>query len=208
MNTLKLKAAEKYFFTRYPEGFSSPEMIEISKKHKPEKMHSMARELFSKDAFSDTEKTIENMIKIISRSSMVSVFEKPKFRDYARSLDSGEKEILVRGLEDFLYKDQETGFSAMVDILLPGKIAKWPVITVIAEYFNPQVEIFVKPTTAKNILSFFEIDYPVYKPRPSFNFYKEYRNVINSMKKEVSAALSPSNAAFCGFLMMSMDPEK
>ncbi len=80
---------------------------------------------------------------------MVSVFEKPKFRDYARSLGRGEKEILIRGLEDFLYKDQESGFSAMVDILSPGKIAKWPVLTVIPEYFNPQVEIFVKPTTVK-----------------------------------------------------------
>ena len=39
-------------------------------------MHSMAQELFSREAFSDTEAIIENMIKIISRSSMVSVFEK------------------------------------------------------------------------------------------------------------------------------------
>ena len=54
--------------------------------------------------------------------------KKPKFRDYAGSLEKGEKEILVRGLEDFLYNDQESGFSAMVDILGPGKIAKWPVI--------------------------------------------------------------------------------
>ena len=207
MNLEKLRLTEKYFFTKYPDGFNSPEMIEIAKKHKPDKMHSMARDLFNKDNFSNTEMIIESMIKIISRSSMVSVFEKPKFRDYARSLSRGEKKILSRGLEDFLYNDQETGFSAMTDILTPGKIAKWPVITVIPEYFHPQIEIFVKPTTVKNILSFFEIDDPVYKPKPSFDFYSKYRDIINSMKKEVSESLSPSNAAFCGFLMMCMDLE-
>ena len=207
MNLERLKLTEKLFFEKYPEGFNSPEMIEIIKKHKPDKMHSMAQELFNKECFSNTEQIIENMIKIITRSSMVSIFEKPKFRDYARSLSRGEKEILSRGLEDFLYNDQESGFSAMTDILTLGKIAKWPVLTVIPEYFNPQKEIFVKPTTVKNILSFFEIEDPVYKPKPSFEFYRKYRDIINSMKKEVSESLCPSNAAFCGFLMLSMDPE-
>ena len=129
-------------------------MKEIARKHKPEKMHRMARELFSREVFSDTQQITENMIKTVTRSSMVSVFEKPRFRDYVRSLDKGEKLILAKGLEDFLYNDQEAGFSAMVDILTPGKIAKWPVITVIPEYFNPGWEIFVKPTTAKGVLSF------------------------------------------------------
>lgn len=205
MNIDKLKSAEKYFFSKYPEGFSSPEMIELGKKHKSEKMHLTALDFFKHENFSDTELITENMIKIISRSSMVSVFEKPKFRDYARSLSGGEKKILVKGLEDFLYGDQESGFSAVTDILTPGKIAKWPVITVIPEYFNPQWEIFVKPTTAKGILAVFEIDDPVYNARPSFDFYSKYRDLINRMKREVSPSLSPSNAAFCGFLMMTMD---
>ena len=205
MNLERLRLTEKIFFEKYPEGFNSPEMVEIFKKHKPDKMHSMALELFNKEQFSSTEQIIENMIKIITRSSMVSIFEKPKFRDYARSLNRGEKEILARGLEDFLYNDQETGFSAMTDILTLGKIAKWPVLTVIPEYFNPHTEIFVKPTTVKNILSFFEIEDPVYRPKPSFEFYRKYRDIMNRMKKEVSKSLSPSNAAFCGFLMMSLD---
>lgn len=157
MNIERLKLTEKLFMEKYPEGFQSAEMQELAKKHKSEKMHSLALELFSRDKFSDTEQIIESMIKIISRSSMVSVFEKPKFRDYARSLSRGEKEILSRGLEDFLYNDQESGFSAMVDILTPGKIAKWPVITVIPEYHNPGWEIFIKPTTSKNILSFLKL---------------------------------------------------
>ena len=208
MNIERLKLAEQMFFKKYPEGFNAPEMLEIAKKHKPEKMHSMAREFFSRENFSNPENIVENMIKIITRSSMVSVFEKPKFRDYARSLEKGEKLVLAKGLEDFLYNNQEAGFSAIVDILTPGKIAKWPVITVIPEYFNPQWEIFVKPTTAKNVLSFFEIDDPVYRPKPTFDFYTRYRDIINSMKKEVSESLSPSNAAFCGFLMMIMNPEQ
>ena len=39
-------------------------------------------------------------------------------------------------------------------------------------------------------------------------FYRKYRDVINSMKKNVSDTLSPSNAAFCGFLMMCMETDR
>jgi hypothetical protein len=45
----------------------------------------------------------------------------------------------------------------------------------------------------------------VYKPKPTYDFYRKYRDIINNMKKEVSEQLSPDNAAFSGFLMMSMD---
>lgn len=53
MNTVKLKEAEKRFFSRYPGGFDHPVLKEIVKKHKPDKMHAMALESFAKSRFED-----------------------------------------------------------------------------------------------------------------------------------------------------------
>ena len=38
MNIQKLKQLEHEFLARYPEGFASPEMKEVVKRHKPDKM--------------------------------------------------------------------------------------------------------------------------------------------------------------------------
>jgi hypothetical protein len=54
------------------------------------------------------------------------------------------------------------------------------------------------------VVKFFELPDLIYKPRPSYDFYKVYRETINSMKKQVDKDFSPYNAAFSGFLMMSM----
>jgi len=59
---------------------------------------------------------------------------------------------------------------------------------------------------ARGILRFFEIDDPVYSPTPSWDFYRKYRKLMNDAKKEVDRSLSPSNAAFSGFLMMTVLP--
>jgi hypothetical protein len=42
-----------------------------------------------------------------------------------------------------------------------------------------------------------------YRPRPSWSFYERYRSAISDMKAHVDPSLSPNNAAFTGFLMMS-----
>ena len=61
----------------------------------------------------------------------------------------------------------------------------------------------MKPTTTKNVIRQFELDDLVYKPRPSWDFYARYRDAIETMKGAVSPTLSPNNAAFTGFLMMT-----
>jgi hypothetical protein len=43
-----------------------------------------------------------------------------------------------------------------------------------------------------------------YKPLPTWAFYLGYRDLINTAKQQVDSSLSPSNAAFSGFLMMAM----
>lgn len=203
MNREKLKEAEKQFLERYPGGFEHPEMVMISKKHKPQKMKDLTRESFAREIFNDPEAVIENMIKVVTRSSMVSVFEKPKFRDYARMISIDEKALLSKGLYEVLYGDQRSGFEMMLEILAMGKLAKWTLMTIIPVYFRPHEEVYVKPTTARSVIKHFEIEDLKYNARPTWDFYARYRELIGEMKKEVSDKLSPDNAAFTGFLMLS-----
>lgn len=200
-----LKACEIEFFTLYPGGFDHPDMEVIKKKHKSGKMHEMAQEMFGKDKFGFTEQIIEDMIKIISRASMVSLFEKPKFRDFARSLSSGEKDVLAGGLFEILHGDMSKGYEMMLDILTRGKLAKWSLMTIIPYYYHPMEEVFCKPTTVKGIIKVFELEGLVYKPRPSYSFYIEYKKQFLEMKELSHQALKPDNAAFSGFLMMMME---
>jgi len=204
MNIQKLKQLEHDFLARYPEGFNSPEMKEIVKRHKPDKMYQLAQEGFEDYKFDNPEFIIEKMIEIVSKSSMVSLFEKPKFRDYVKAMEYHEKEALTDALRQFLHGNEEAGFETMVEILGRVKLAKWTLVTVFGTYYRPQEEIFVKPTTTKNIITFLELNDLIYKPRPCYAFYERYRNYILEMKKQVHPSLAPSNAAFTGFLMISL----
>lgn len=205
MNLKKLKQAEEAFFNRYPGGFENPEMMEIGKKHKMDKMIAFAQEGFVRRNFKLPDLIVDNMIKVVSRSSMVSLFEKPKFRDYANSLPPKSKQLLASGLEEILHGKEQQGFEALVDVLKNGKLAKWSLMTICQTYFRPEFDVFIKPTTAKGVIEYFELKNLQYKPTPSWSFYDGYRSVINEMKSKVDSSLSPSNAAFSGFLMVSME---
>jgi hypothetical protein len=206
MNLTKLKRAEETFFELYPGGFNNPDMLAMAKKHKMDKMVQFAQDSFSKKSFKKASKTIvENMIKIVSRSSMVSMFEKPKFKDFANSLKPKDIKLLANGLEKQLYGNEQEGFETVLAILKHGKIAKWPLMTICQIYFRPQFDVFVKPTTAKGVIQYFELESLQYKPAPTWAFYEAYRTAINEMKAEVDSSLSPDNAAFSGFLMVTME---
>jgi hypothetical protein len=205
MNDKRLKQAEHAFFSMYPEGFQSPEMIEMGKKHKMDRHITFAQESFSPSALKNVEEATENMIKLVSRSSMVSLFEKPKFRDAVRSMNTEQKTNLVYSLNELLHGDEEKGFNQMLDILTGFKLAKWTLMTVFRCYYYPQTDLLYKPTTVKNILNFAEIDDLVYRPRPSYEFFYKYRKAINYMKQRVDPSLSTTNAKFSGFLMITMD---
>lgn len=204
MNFKKLKEVEKAFLKKYPGGFEHPAMVEIGKKHKKDIMEKMALDLFAVSKFKNPLEITSSMVKIVSQSSMVSIFEKPKFRDMVNSLTTVEKEVLAKSLKQLLHGNEQKGFEALLNELSKRKMAKWTLMTIIQNYYRPNHDVFIKPTTAKNIILNLEIDL-VYNPKPSWGFYESYRNIINKMKKEVSKSLSTSNAAFCGFLMMSFD---
>ncbi|HPW40124.1 MAG TPA: hypothetical protein PLW98_01255 [Bacillota bacterium] len=85
------------------------------------------------------------------------------------------------------------------------KLAKWTLLTACPVYYRPGVEVFIKPTTVKGVIEYFELEGLKYSPKPTFEFYKAYRKRINQIKKEVDASLQVDNGAFCGFLMMSLE---
>lgn len=204
MNIVKLQLAEKRFLNLYPEGFNDPEMVEIGKKHKMHLRVEFCQTNFAVEKFNKPREIVENMVKAINRSSMVSLFEKPKFRDYVKTFDEMNTIALSESLKELLHGDQQAGFEQMVEILAEAKLAKWTLITIIPTYFNPTFEVFVKPTTVKNIIKNIKLDDIQYKPAPTYEFYAKYRDYINEMKKHVDESLSISNAQYSGFLMMSL----
>lgn len=211
LDQTKLDQAQLQFLMRYPGGFSDPEMLAIGKKHRMPHMVELAQDWFSPAACSNVLATADNMVKLVGRASMVSLFEKPKFRDFINRLNQDEKAYLVNALSQLLHGNsdaiQQRGFEAFVDMLKTYKLAKWSLVSIIPNYYAPQREVFVKPTTAKNILAYFDIGDPVYKPAPSWDFYYKYRALINDAKTRVDPSLAPYNAAFTGFLMMAAKPE-
>lgn len=205
MNLYKLKQAEEAFLQRYPGGFDNPELKALrNKKHKPDQMIALAQESFSTPLFKIPNLIVQNMERLISRSSIIAVFEKMKFRDFANILSHQEKEWLSRGLEELLHRTEQTGFEMILDLLKSHKLAKWSLMTVCQTYFHPQRDVFVKPTTVKGVIGYFELKDLQYRPTPSWDFYGAYRSVFHEMKSKVDQSLSPTNPAFSGFLLMSI----
>lgn len=204
MNLKRLKHAEEDFLFQYPGGFENPEMIEIRKKHKLDKMIEMTQDAFVKRNFKLPNLIVENMVKIITRSSLISVFEKPKFRDFVYSLPPDERKRLAKGLEGTLHGDEQRGFETIADVLRNGKLAKWSLMTVCQAYYRPDVEVFVKPTIAKGVIEYFDLSPLHYNPKPTWAFYEQYRTAINEMKTHVEESLARYNIGFTGFLMRSI----
>ncbi len=205
MNIRKLKQAEAAFLARYPEGFDDPGLEPVRKKHNVGKLSEFAQANLTRNHFNRPEHIAETLVRIISRSSMVSMFEKPRFRDFVRSLNSYEKEHLAFAMEKRLYgRGKRNGFDELLGILSHHKLAKWSLISAVPYYFAPNREAFVKPTTAKGIVAYLEVQDLHYKPTPSWDFYTGYRKVLDQVRKEVHPSLSTNYAAVSGFLMSSM----
>lgn len=205
MNREKLMAAETKFLLDYPGGFEHPAMQAIAKKHKVDKMCQLAQEALTLEAFDQPDQIIEVLQKLVSRSSLVSVFEKPKFKDALNSMNQTQRKALAESVQALLHGDESEGFEGLGQSLAPYKLDKWPLMTVIQAYYDPENNPIFKPTTVKGIISYFEIDELKYSSRPSYDFYKCYRAVIHEMHSMVHPSLAPSMTAFCGFLMMSME---
>ena len=203
MNLKKLRDAEANFLLKYPGGFAHEDMVKIGKKHNVDKLAEYAGTTLTKKSFANQGQVLDDIVRIVSRSSMVSMFEKPKFRDYVNGMNRDDRAYLADGFRRLLHGNQKKGFEDIVDVLLEAKLAKWSLVTICLLYYRPMKEVFVKPTTTKNVIRQFELEELVYRPQPSWEFYEKYRAVIEEMKGKVDPSLSPNNAAFTGFLMMT-----
>ena len=207
MNLERLYTAQTVFLDRYPGGFSHPDMVAVGKKHRVDQIAEQTQSLLAKPVFKSQAQALENIVKTVSRSSMVSMFEKPKFRDYVNGLSRDDRGSLAEGFRKLLHGNQEKGFNEVLDILSEGKLAKWSLMTICSLYMHPEVDVFVKPTTTKRVISYLELDDLIYKPRPSWDFYSRYRDTINNIKGMVDPSLGPNNAAFTGFLMVTLSTD-
>ena len=205
MNLQRLKEAEAGFLGMYPQGFETPELAGMVKKHHVDKLAAFAQAAFAPGLADDAQKTGEDMVKLVARSSLVSVFEKPKFRDAVHAMAEWEREALSGLLAQLLHGDECAGFDGLASLLGMYRSDKWPVITAFRCYYYPETDLAIKPTTVKQVIAFFELDGLRYTPHPNFAFYNDYRAAVNEMRAMLSPLCGPTGAHFSGFLMMAME---
>ncbi len=205
MNIKRLKQSEARFLAKYNKAFNDEELLKIRKKHNIQKHINNIHNICSKESFKQGLNIYEDVTKIVLRSSLVSVFEKVRFRDLVKELDLTERNIFLEGVYELIHGDEEYGMETLYNLLSPYKLAKWPIITIFRAYYYPDDDIFIKPTTVKNVIKTYELEDIKYTPKVNYPFYKKYRAYFNELKKHVSKDLSPSNPAFSGFLMSTFD---
>lgn len=205
MNNNKLKVLESKFFAIYPGGFDDEELKKMTKKHNFAKVSKFVKEVCSEESLKRGIYAIDDIMRVVSKSSMVSVFEKMRFRDLVREFDVTEKVLVVQAVRELVHGDEEEGFNQLYNLLSPYKLAKWPILTVFRAYCYPEYDVLVKPTTVKKIIKYLELEDVVYSPKASYEFYQKYREHINFLKTKVDSKLSPHNPAFSGFMMITID---
>ena len=202
MNIQKLKEAEAAFLARFPGGFNDPGLEKIRKSHNIERLAEFARTNLTQAALSRPQGFADTLLKIVSRSSMVSRFEKPPFREFIDALDSNGKRRLAEAFRKRLFgRNKREGFDEIVDLLAHYKLARWSLVSAASFYLAPSKEAFVKPSTAMKIITFLDMGNLRYRARPDWAFYIGYRRLILDVKKNVDSSLTPNNAATTGFLM-------
>ena len=180
-------------------------METIRKRHNVDKLTEFAKANVSELTLAQPESFSDTLLKIIGRSSMVSRFEKAPFRDFIGALPTKDKSRLADSFRKRLFgRKKRQGFDEIVEFLARYKLARWSLVSAVPFYFAPKKEAFVKPTTAKKIVSQLEIDGLTYYPRPDWAFYDGYRKMILDIKTHLDPSLTGNNAAITGLLMFSL----
>lgn len=206
MNIHRLKEAEAAFLARFPGGFGDPGLEKVRKSHNVERLAEFARANVTETALSRPRAFVDTLLTIISRSSMVSRFEKPPFREFVNALSAKDRVRLAEAFRARLFgKRKGEGFAEIVDLLAHYKLARWSLVSAVPFYLAPSREAFVKPSTARRIVAFLDVDENLrYHPRPDWRFYCGYRKLVLDIKRQVDSSLTPNNAATTGFLMATM----
>lgn len=205
MNFDKLKQVEREFLLHYPDGFESPELQERGKKHKLQKHVAYIREVCSKDYMNQGLSAFNDVMKVVTNASLVSVFEKVKFRDFVKEIDDHDKHELMGAIFELIHGDEEEGFGRLVSLLDFYKLAKWPLVSIWLAYYDVNYQVFIKPTTVKKIIKHLELDDITYASKPSYAFYTKYRTHLNEIKKHVDERLQVNNPAFSAIFMLTIN---
>lgn len=88
MNLNRLKELEANFLEVYPKGFEDDRIQAIIKKHNTAKLGEQVREMFAKVNFTAPALICDNFAAVVAKSTMVSLFEKPKVQDMVKSMSS------------------------------------------------------------------------------------------------------------------------
>jgi hypothetical protein len=105
MNLQKLAEAEAYFLELYPQGFEDVTLLPIIKRHNTAKIGEQVREMFTKENFTQPDIICENFTKIVSKSTLISLFEKPKVREMVQTMRMERRDMFAIGLYEMLYGD-------------------------------------------------------------------------------------------------------
>jgi len=206
MNIEKLKDLESEFFYEYPKGLEDERLLKLIKKFNPEKLEQLSKELFKKENFSQPELICEAFVKVVYKSVVISFYDKMKLRDAFKEMGMYEKDIFSIALYDLLYENKKEGYESIVEVLGKYNLAKWTLISLIPYYMDRAKEYFVKPTTAKSIISYLELSNLQYKPKPSYQFYKEYKKTLDEVKSKVNKSLKSKedNIQMTAFLRIAI----
>jgi len=117
MNYEVLQEAEASFLQMYPEGFADPALETIRKKHNVDRLVEFTQENLTRSACNKPHFIAETLLKIVSRSSMVSRFEKPPFRRFIDSLSTDDREALAFAVEQRLFGRKQKGFETITGML-------------------------------------------------------------------------------------------
>jgi len=205
MNIEKLKELEDSFFEYYPNGFLDEKLVKVGKIFNTPRFTKMAIDSFEIKNFSDIESICQDFFNILLKSPLISFYEGSTLRNALKSFTNYEKDMLSIYLQDILYSGYKNSFDDFLELLASKNIAKWQIVTLIPYYFAPNNNYFLKPTTTKNIIKYFELENLKYNPKPSLEFYLNYTKQLENMKKHLRKELRDDNARFTGFLRMALD---
>jgi hypothetical protein len=189
----KVVAIETIFQMSYPDRFDNPEWQKSTKKYDMNKISTIINTDFSKEnlklAIEEErfDETASYFLKILKRSPMINVFEKVAMDNFLNTADT--RKDFVIALNNYLHNFNAKSFEAMVSLLESRKLepnsnaAKWPIMTFMKAYQFPEKFYVVKPTTAKKMANFFQIEIN-YTPRPTYKTYKILNKMVLDVKKE------------------------
>lgn len=199
---MDIKFIEQSFLRQFPNGLQDDEFKMLGKKHQSsDRIIKMFKESITIKNLttrneSIQEETMKSIIKAISQSTLISTFEKVAFKNYIK--DTKIHKPFMEALANMLHDCNEDTMNAFVHVCSLKKnetnanIAKWPIVTFFLAYFDPQNEIFIKPTTIKQVAYIMNVDIE-YQALPNFNTYKKARNMILDFKQQSSLVHDENN---------------